>query len=225
MIYDRKKKPWHASHFFNSAPADHKSILLLKMSPPTLFYGRLNHRSVTSHPHEHFSVSRITRRPSFLLLLPRPPPHPPIMGAQLAEDQANVLSRSSRSPRLTAHVKPANPSPSRPHHPLCRYLTGKKLSPPTCRCQPRASQADCFSLLMSRGCLLAKGVPGQNPGWGVGGDHTMTEMKIPGVHAQGVAGEEASVAELTAFLHHFDPPIWFIFSTNTHEKANFLSGV
>lgn len=91
------------------------------------------------------------------------------MGTQLAEDQANVLSRSSRSPRLTAHVKPANPSPSRPHHPLCRYLTGKKLSPPTCRCQPRASRADCFSLLMSRGCLLAKGVPGQNPRWGVGG--------------------------------------------------------
>lgn len=72
-------------------------------------------------------------------------------------------------PRLTAHVKPANPSPSHPHHPLCRYLTGKKLSPPTCRCQPRASRADCFSLLMSRGCLLAKGVPGQNPGSGVGG--------------------------------------------------------
>lgn len=33
-MYDRKKKPWHGSHFFKSAPADHKSILLLKMSPP-----------------------------------------------------------------------------------------------------------------------------------------------------------------------------------------------
>lgn len=50
------KTPWHGP-LFNSPRRE--SILLLKMRP---FCRRLNHRSVTSHSHEHFSASGIGPR-------------------------------------------------------------------------------------------------------------------------------------------------------------------
>lgn len=76
------KTPWLAP-LFNSP--HRKSILLLKMR--LFFCWRFNHRSVTSHSHEHFSVSGI--RPLSLSISF-------LKGIQLAEDQLNVLSRSSR---------------------------------------------------------------------------------------------------------------------------------
>ncbi len=74
------KAPWHGP-LFNSPYRE--SILLLKMR---LFCWRLNHRSVTSHSREHSSVSGI--RPQSRICV--------LKGIQLAEDQLNVLSRSSR---------------------------------------------------------------------------------------------------------------------------------
>lgn len=107
MMYDTQKKPWHGSHFFNSPLHRLQIHSVIENESPYLLplYGRLNHRSVTSHPHEHFSVSRITHRPSFLLFLH---PTPPSWEHNWLKIKL-MFCRGHPVPRLTAHVKLANP--------------------------------------------------------------------------------------------------------------------
>lgn len=126
------KTPWHGP-LFNSPHRE--SIPLLKMR--LFFCWRLNHRSVTSHTHEHFSVSGITRRPSLLFFFF-------LMGTQLAEDQLNVLSRSSR-PLVDRACETCDVP--------CCYTENKSYRPDL-MLPARSIAVNRFLLLMSSSCLL-----------------------------------------------------------------------